>query len=372
MRLFLTNKHGHRPDYMLIAAFFCLVIFGLLALASASSDLGKIRFNDTYYYLKRQLTLGLGLGIIGFFLGYMVYYKNYKRWALFLLIVNIAALILVLSGSWGATFGGSARWLKLGSFFFQPSELLKIVFVVYLSAWLTGTKGSHRTRKFGSGFLPFIMISGFIGTLLLAEPATSTVIIVLLSALIMYFMSGARFAYIGLAVALAVIVLIMLIYITPYRLERFTAYLTPNADPQGSSFHLRQSLITLGAGGLTGVGFGKSTNKYLYLPEAIGDSIFVIIGEELGFIGATVLISFFFVVVLRGFLISRNVRDEFGQLLLIGFSAIIGIQTFVNIAALSGLIPLTGVTLPFISYGSSSLTTFMTMAGIMVNISRYS
>ena len=164
----------------------------------------------------------------------------------------------------------------------------------------------------------------------------------------------------------------VLIYLTPYRLERFTAYLTPGADPQGASFHLRQSLITLGAGGLTGVGFGKSTNKYLYLPESIGDSIFVIIGEELGFIGATILISFFFVVVLRGLLISRNMRDEFGKLLLIGFSAIIGIQTFVNIAALSGLIPLTGVTLPFISYGSSSLATFMTMAGIMVNISKYS
>lgn len=372
MRLFLTNKYGHRPDHMLLVAFFCLTIFGLFALASASSDLGKIRFDDAYYYLKRQLMLGLGVGIMGFFLGYIVYYKNYKRWALFLLVANVIALTLVLLSPLGVTFGGSARWLLIGSFFFQPSEILKIVFVIYLAAWLSQAEKSHRTKKFGSGFLPFILLSGFIGALLLAEPATSTVIIVLFAALIMYFMSGARFAYIGLAVALAMTAITFLIYLTPYRLERLTAYLTPNADPEGASFHINQALITLGAGGLTGVGFGKSTNKHIYLPEPFGDSIFVIIGKELGFIGASILITFFFVIVLRSFLISRNIRDEFGKLLLLGFAAIIGIQAFVNIAALSGLIPLTGVTLPFVSYGSSSLATFMTMAGIMVNISRYS
>ncbi|MDP1689262.1 MAG: putative peptidoglycan glycosyltransferase FtsW [bacterium] len=372
MKLLLTNKHGHRPDYVLIAGFFCLVIFGLFALASASSDIGKIRFNNTYYYLENQIVQGIGLGIIGFILGYLIYYKNYKRWALFLLIVNIVLLILVLFSSYGTTLGGSTRWLKIGPIIAQPSEFLKIIFIVYLAAWLSSSKRDSRVKKFGSGFLPFMLISGFIGALLFAQPATSTVFIVLLSALIMYFMSGAKFAYIGLLMVLAITVLGVLIYFTPYRLDRVMAYLTPEADPQGAGFHLRQSLITLGAGGITGVGFGKSTNKYLYLPESIGDSIFAIIGEELGFIGATILVSFIFVVVLRGILISRNMGDEFGKLLLVGFSAILGIQAFVNIAALSGLIPLTGVTLPFISYGSSSLITFMTMAGITVNISRYS
>lgn len=372
MKLLLTNKHGHRPDYMLIAGFFCLVVFGLFALASASSDVGKIRFNNAYYYLEHQIIVGLSIGVIGFILGYIIYYKNYKRWALFLLIINIALLALVLLSSHGATFGGSTRWLRLGSLFPQPSEFLKIIFVVYLAAWLSNSSRDSRVKKFGSGFLPFMIISGFVGVLLLAEPATSTVVIVLFSALIMYFMSGAKFAYIALWILLAVVALTVLVYITPYRFARFTAFLTPDADPQGASFHLRQSLITLGAGGITGVGFGKSTNKYLYLPESVGDSIFVIIGEELGFIGAAVLVTFFFVVVLRGLLVSRNVRDEFGKLLLVGFSAVIGLQTFINIAALSGLIPLTGVTLPFISYGSSSLATFLTMAGIMVNISRYS
>lgn len=371
MQKVLTSRYGHRPDYMLLTAIFCLVIFGLLALASASSDLGKIQFDDAYYYLKRQLMLGFSVGVIGFFLGYKIYYKNYKRWALLLLAVNILALLLILVSPLGKAYGGSARWLTLGSFSFQPSEALKIVFVIYLAAWLSGSARSHRTERFSSGFLPFLALAGFVGALLLAEPATSAVIIVLFAALIMYFMSGARFAYIGLAVILATVFLTLVIFITPYRLARLTAYFTPNSDPEGAGFHLTQALITLGAGGLTGVGFGRSTNKYLYLPESIGDSIFVIIGEELGFIGATILITFFFIVVLRGLLIAGRVRDEFGRLLLIGFSSIIGIQTFVNIAALSGLIPLTGVTLPFISYGSSSLAMFMTMAGIMVNISRY-
>lgn len=371
MKLILTNKHSHRPDYFIMAGFFFLIIFGLFFLASASSDIGKIRFNDAYYYIKQQITNGLSLGILGFIFGYFLYYKNYKRVALALLFVNIVALLLVVVSSHGLELGGSKRWLQIGSLTFQPSEILKIVVVIYLAAWLSNPKRDSRVKKIGSGFLPFLLIMGFVGGLLVVEPATSTVVIVLLSGLIMYFMSGAKYAYIGLSIFMAILAIAILVYITPYRMARFTSFLSPNADPLGAGFHLQQSLISLGSGGLTGVGFGKSTNKYLYLPESIGDSIFVIIAEELGFIGATIVITFFFSVVFRALLISRNVRDDFGKLLLIGFSAIIGIQTFINIAALSGLIPLTGVTLPFISHGSSSLVTFMTMAGIMTNISRY-
>jgi cell division protein FtsW len=369
-KLFLTNKSGHRPNYTLFAAFFILIVFGLIALASASSDLGKIRFDDAYYYLKRQLLFGVGVGLIAFLFGFRLYYKNWKRWALVLLLLNISALLLVLVSPLGRAYGGSARWLALGPLSFQPSELLKVIFVIYLAAWLAG-KTKHRTHDFMRGFVPFLVISGIVGALLLAEPATSTVFILLLTALIMYFLSGARFAYIGLTAMLAIVAVGTLVYITPYRLERFTSFLSPENDPQGSGYHLTQALISLGAGGINGVGFGESTNKYLYLPESIGDSIFVIIGEELGFIGASILITAFFVVLLKGFLIARNVRDEFGRLLMIGFASVIGIQMFVNVGALSGLIPLTGVTLPFISYGSSSLVAFMAMAGIMINISKY-
>ncbi|MBI2035536.1 MAG: cell division protein FtsW [Candidatus Liptonbacteria bacterium] len=371
MKLLLSNKTGHNPDYFILSAVLMLVIFGLFALASASSDLGKIKFDDSYYFLKKQLTFGVSLGILLFFLGYKIYYKNYKRWALPLLLLNVSALLLTLFSPWGITRGGSSRWLGIGGVEFQPSEILKIIFIIYLAAWLSSSK-VYRKRDFLKGFVPFLILSGFICALLLAEPATSTVLIIFASALVMYFMSGARFHYIGLAVLLSVAALGVMIYVTSYRFERLASFLNRGDDALGADFHINQALISLGSGGLTGVGFGNSTNKYLYLPESMGDSIFVIVGEEFGFIGAAVLITVFFIVVLKGFFLSRNVRDDFGRLLLIGFVSVIGIQTFINVAALSGLIPLTGVTLPFISYGSSSLVSFMLMAGIMVNISRYS
>ena len=355
----------------MMAGFFSLIIFGLLALASASSDIGKIQFNNAYFFVERQIAMGLGLGTLGFIIGYFLYYKNYKRVALVLLFINNLALILVLVGPLGVKEGGSKRWLDIGPIIFQPSEFLKVIIVIYLAAWLSNPKKDSRVKKFSSGFLPFLLIMGVVAGLLLAEPAISTVVIVLFSGLTMYFMSGARYAYIVLSFFLAIIAITILVIFIPNRRDRFSSFLTPDADPLGKSYHLNQSLISLGAGGLTGVGFGKSTNKYLYLPESIGDSIFVIIAEELGFIGATILVVFYFAIVLRGLIIAKNARDEFGKLLLIGFSTIIGFQTFINIAALSGIIPLTGVTLPFISYGSSSLVTFMVMAGIMTNVSRY-
>ncbi len=371
MKLFLTNKTGHGTDYLILSSFLLLIIFGLFALSSASSDLGKIKFDDSYYFLKKQLTFGIALGSLLFFLGYKIYYKNYKKLALPLLLLNVAALLLVLFSPWGITRGGSSRWLGFGGIEFQPSEILKITFIIYLAAWLSSSK-IYRKKDFMKGFVPFLILSGFICVLLLAEPATSTVLIIFASALIMYFMSGARFHYIGLAVLLSSVALGIMVYVTPYRFERFATFFNRDADSLGSGFHLNQALISLGSGGLMGVGFGNSTNKYLYLPESMGDSIFVIIGEELGFVRAAILITIFFIVILKGLFVSQNVRDDFGRLLLIGFLSVIGIQTFINIAALTGLIPLTGVTLPFISYGSSSLVSFMLMAGIITNISRYS
>lgn len=370
MNFFKFKKRGDGPDYLLIAAIVGLVVFGLIALSTASSDRGKIYFNDTYYYLKHQAFYGLTLGIAGFFLAYNIYYKYYKKIALPLLLLGIAALVFVLFSPFGVTSGGSTRWLSIGPVTIQPSEILKVFFLIYLAAWLS-SPGVNRKENFTRGFLPFLFLSGLIGFLLIIQPATSTVFILLLTALIVYFMSGARISYIALFIIIGVTSLSMLIYITPYRLERFTAFLRPEADLQGSGFQLNQALITIGSGGLTGVGYGHSTNKYKYLPESIGDSIFAIIAEELGFIGAAGLIFTFFVLVLRGLLIARNVRDEFGKLLMVGLACLIGIQVFVNIAAISGLMPLTGVTLPFISYGGTSLAVFMTIGGIMANISKY-
>ena len=370
MFFFSSIRGGGKPDYVFIGTVFALVAFGLIALASASSDLGKIRFNDTYYYLKHQVLYGLSVGLIAFFICYKIPYKFWKKIAPFLFLGGIALLAATLFTPLGFSSGGSTRWINLGVLSFQPSEVLKAVFLVYLAAWLARS-GTTRKTNFKSGFLPFLLLSGVAAILLIMQPATSAAVILLGSAAIVYFVSGAKITHFIFIAILGLIGLALIIYLSPYRLERVTSFLNPESDLAGAGFHLDQARTTIGAGGLTGVGYGKSGNKYKYLPESVGDSIFAVIAEEFGFIGATILIFIFFVLLLRGFLIARGVRDEFGKLLMLGFTCLLGLQTFINIAAISGLMPLTGVTLPFISYGSTSLVVFLAMSGLMVNISKY-
>lgn len=360
---------AHKPDYLIILCLAFLVIFGLVTLASASSNLGETKFNDSFYYLKHQVFYGLSVGLVGFLAAYKIYYRKYQKWAVFLLIFSIALLILVFTPL-GFKAGGSERWVHLGPITFQPAEFLKITFVLYIAAWLAGDK--ERYRSFYSGFVPLFIIFGLIAGLLFKQPATTTVVIIVASALIVYFVSGAKLRYVlGMGI-LGAAFLAALIYITPYRFERILNFLDPNANPLGGGYHINQALIAIGSGGLTGVGFGQSTTKIQYLPEPIGDSIFAVVAEEMGFIGSLALIAIFAVFILRILLLAKKSKDRFGKLLLVGFGSLIALQVFVNVAAISGLIPLTGVPLPFISYGGTALAVFMTMGGIIVNISKYS
>ncbi len=358
----------HRPDYLILLCLAFLVVFGLVMLASSSSNLGQEKFGDSFYYLKHQLLYGLGLGFLGFFLGYKIYYRRYEKIAMILLLINIGFLILVFTPL-GVKAGGAERWLILGPVTFQPSELLKLTFVVYLAAWLS--KHLDRQKKFWKGFVPFLAIAGIISGLLLKQPATTMVAILMGTGLIVYFVSGAKLSYIFGTALLSVAAFAAVVYLTPYRWERIINFIKPSANPLSGGYHINQALIAIGSGKLTGVGFGQSTTKINYLPEPIGDSIFAIIAEELGFIGSAALIMVFAALVLKILLISQRTKDRFGRLMLIGFGSIIGLQTFINIAAISGLIPLTGVPLPFISYGGTALAVFMTMGGIIANISRH-
>lgn len=362
-----ARRTGH-PDYFIMVCLALIVAFGLVMLASASSNLGKVKFNDTYYYLKHQLIYGLIPGIFGFFIVSRIYYRRYEKLALVFLIVSVALLSLVFTPL-GITAKGASRWLSFGPITFQPAEIVKITFILYLAAWLGRDK--ERPKSFLKGFLPFMLIIGSVTVLLLNQPATSTAAIMLAASLVIYFMSGARWIYsLGFALAGAALFL-GLIYITPYRWERVKAYLNPETDIETTGYHLNQARIAIGSGGLTGVGFGQSTTKISYLPEPIGDSIFAVVAEEFGFIGGIALILIFFTLVLKIFLLSRRCPDKFGQLLLLGFGTLIAVQTFIHIGAISGLLPLTGTPLPFISYGGTALAVFLTMGGIIVNISKY-
>lgn len=366
---FAIGRRGKRPDYTVIACVVFLTVFGLVMLASASSNLGETKFGDPYFFLKRQLLTGFAVGAMGFLIAALVPYIAYEKFALPALLVGIGFLVLIFTPL-GVTEKGATRWLTAGPITFQPSELLKLAFPLYLAAWLG--RGVERRRKFWKGFFPFILVSGVIAGLLLAQHSTSIVGILLATALVVYFVSGARISYILGVFAIGALGIALVVYFTPYRLERVMNFWNQNtADPQGAGFHLTQARIAIGSGGLWGTGYGQSTTKISYLPEPIGDSIFAVIGEETGFVGSAFLITVFLVFVFRIFWLAWKARDTFARLLLVGFGSLIAIQVFVNIGAISGIIPLTGTPLPFVSYGGTALAVFLTMSGIIVNVSKH-
>ncbi|OGZ54672.1 MAG: hypothetical protein A3B25_03550 [Candidatus Ryanbacteria bacterium RIFCSPLOWO2_01_FULL_48_26] len=363
------RKSGYKPDYFLLALIVILTLFGLAMLASASSELGKAKFNDSYYYLKHQALFGLSLGIIGFLVTSFFRYQNLKKFALPLLVLNLIALVLVFTSA-GLEVRGVNRWLKIGPLSFQPAESMKLVFVLYLAAWLSNTK-IKRTTKFLEGFLPFVLISGLIAILLVLQPATSTVAILLGSGLIVYVLDGAKIRYVLLIVLVGVLGVATLIQITPYRKDRISSFFNKTEDISGKNYQVTQALIAIGSGGLAGKGYGESSAKVNFLPASIDDSIFAIISEELGFIGASTVVMLFGMLSFRMFYLARRLRDRFGRLILIGFGSVIAFQSLIHMASISGLLPLTGVPLPFISYGGTALAVFLTMGGIAVNISKY-
>jgi len=356
------------PDYVFAGLVVLLTVFGLVMLTSASSDLAEARFGNSFYYLNHQILNGLIAGVVGFLIGAFFYYRKWEKFAVPLLILNIILLILVFT-SFGLTAKGASRWVDIGGFSLQPAELLKLTFFIYLAAWLS--KSGERGKKFFTGFLPFMILVGAIILLIVFQPSTTTAAIIFAAALATYFTAGGRLSFLVAAVLLAGLGLSILVYFTPYRMERITTFLNRDTNELEEGYHLNQSLMAIGSGGWFGVGFGQSTTKLKYLPEPVGDSIFAVIAEELGFVGALLLVLAFLFLVLRGLSIARAAPDNFGRLLVTGFITLIGIQAFINIAAVSGLIPFTGVPLPFISFGGTALAVFLTMSGIIVNVSRY-
>lgn len=366
----MARRGARKVDFFLLGVFLILLfVIGLTVLASASSDIGKITFDDPYYFLKDQLIFGVGIGMIGFLLGYLIDYRLYKKFAPLILIGSILLLILVMTPL-GVSSGGAQRWLLIGNFTIQPSELLKMTIILYLAAWLSGTRGA-RDKSFSEGLLPFVSIIGFVSLLLLFQRSTSAAVIIAAAALLVYLAAGARWSFLAIISAVGALLLIGFVVSTPYRLDRVKTFLDPTHDIQGKSYQVNQSLTVIGSGGLFGVGYGQSHAKS-FLPERMGDSIFAIIAEEFGFVGAMLVTFLFFSFLMRGYMLAKKSRDKFGKLVLIGFSTVIGLQAFIHIGSASALIPTTGVPLPFISYGNFSLFVFMTMVGIMLNVQRHS
>lgn len=369
MKYIIHPRREKKNDYVIIILTILLVAFGMLMLGSASSNISKAAVGDSWYFLKHQAIYGLGLGIIGFILGSGIYYKKYERVALLGMGVGIALLCLTFTPL-AFEIKGAARWVNLGFITFQPAEPLKLFFIVYLAAWLASSRDNKRYEK--NRLIAFIAIVGSVIALLLKQPATSTAILLTAVALIMYFMSGARLKHLMITVCFIAAALIPAIYFAPYRMARIQAFLYPQQNVQTTNYQVNQAKIAIGSGGFTGVGYGRSTTKINYLPEPLADSIFAVIGEELGFMGSLALIALFLALILRMLFVARKSADQFGKLLIIGFASLIMLQSFINIGAISGLMPITGMPLPFISYGGTALAIFLTMMGIANNISKHS
>ncbi|MBI2582788.1 cell division protein FtsW [Candidatus Azambacteria bacterium] len=269
----------------------------------------------------------------------------------------------------GVALGGARRWASFGPLRFQPAEVAKLGFILYVASWFEGRE--RHLHKFWESLGPFLLLVGVFGALLLLQPNLGTFGILALTALAMLFLAGGRFRHLATIVAAGVGLLFLAIRLAPYRLNLLLAFLDPSRDPQGIGYQISQALLAIGSGGLFGRGLGHSVQKFNYLPEAVGDSIFAILVEELGLIGGAVLIALFLFIGYRGFIIAKRAPDSFGRLLAGGITSWILIQAFVNIAAISGLIPLTGVPLPFVSYGGTSLAVLLTAVGILASVSKY-
>lgn len=353
-------------DKSLLITVIILSLFGLLMIYSSSNIWANYKFNDPYKYLKSQaIFLFLGYIIISIIskINYQIYYK-YSN--LILLICTIL-LVLVLIPGIGTIRNGSRSWFGIGSFGIQPSEFAKLGLIIFTSKYLTNNK----IKDIKSSVLPILLIVFFLFGLIMLQPDFGTGVILVMTIIAILFVSGVNMSFFIKIGVLGLIGIVVLVIIAPYRLERIVSFINPWADPLGSGFQIIQSLYAIGPGGLLGMGLGNSIQKHFYLPEPQTDFIFSIISEELGFAGVLIVSSMFIIIIYRGISIALKQEDNFSKYLAFGISFSFAFQTILNLMVVVGLIPVTGVTLPFLSYGGSSLLVSMTSIGILLNISKY-
>ncbi len=358
-------SRGGNSDLMVFSAVIILLSIGIVMVFSASSVMGINDFRDPYHYVKRQL-LWAGIGLIIMFVVARIDYHVYKFLALPGLLVGIGLLILVLLV--GEDISGSTRWIKLGFFNLQSSEIAKLTMVNFTAVYLANKR--ENARKFFSGLLPILVILGLQVVLIVVEPDFGTAMAMAFTVVIILFAGGIHLGQLVGASLSVTPAVYLLVKHEPYRMKRLLAFLDPWADPTGSGWNVIQSLTAIGSGGFFGLGLGNSRQKFSYLPEHHTDFIYAILCEELGFLGGAFVLLLFFIIAWRGLRIALNAPDIYGNLLAIGITSMIGLQAMLNIGVVTGSLPVTGITLPFISYGGSSLLTSLASVGVLLNISR--
>ncbi|MEK7116584.1 MAG: putative peptidoglycan glycosyltransferase FtsW [Patescibacteria group bacterium] len=345
---------------LVVAGFFIFSSASLGILARDEVKFSNVAFNQIFY--------GLFFGSIACIFFARIDYHIWKKYSFVFLIGSILLTLLVFMPNVGIEHGGAKRWIDLGFISFQPAEFLKITFIMYFAFWLSRLK--EKVGTFSWGLAPFVIFAGILGTILLAQPDTDTFVVIVAAALSMYFAAGAKLRHIFVILLAGVAILAVLALTRPYIKQRIEVMLNPSINIQTSGYQLNQSLIAVGSGQVWGRGFGQSIQKFYYLPEPIGDSVFAVAAEEFGFVGAFVIITIFVMFGLEGLKIALKSSDDFGRLLALGIVILIVSQAFVNIGGMLGVLPLTGIPLPFVSHGGTALFITLIEAGIIMNISR--
>lgn len=354
-------------DYKLFISVVILAIFGCIMIYSSSYIWAEYKFNDAFKYFKNQFVF-LIVGIILMYILSRINYNFYKNKSNLIIIICFILLVLVLIPGIGVVRNGSRSWFGIGGFGIQPSEAAKIGLVIFVAKYLSNNYSIMYDIK--KGVLPIMSIIIIFFMLIMLEPDFGTAMVITMALIAMIFISKVKLSFFVKIGVVGLLGIVALIIIAPYRMARIVSFLNPWSDPLGSGFQIIQSLYAIGPGGLFGMGFGNSIQKHFYLPEPQTDFIFSIVSEELGFLGVLIVSIFFIFIFYRCIKISLNTKDLFGKYLSFGLSFMIIFQTILNLCVVIGLVPVTGVTLPFISYGGSSLLVSMASVGIILNISR--
>ena len=354
-----------KMDYSFLIIVLILLCYGLIMVFSASSASAHYQHNDVYYFIKRQFAWAL-IGLAIMFAVSRISYKTIYKYALHLLAFSCVLLLLVLVA--GKTVNGAKRWLGFGSFSFQPSEIAKFAIIVFLARSLTAN--NLALKKFVNGFLPYVGIIGVVALLVFVEPHLSGAIVIVLTGFVVMWAAGAKLLHFLIVGVPAGLIGFLAVISAEYRKARVLTFLHPFEDMSGDGWQIVQSLYAIGSGGFFGLGLGQSRQKYLYLPEPQNDFIFSIVCEELGFVGAVLVIVLFALLIWKGIKIAIHAPDKFSSLLVVGIIALVAIQVIINIAVVTSSMPATGMPLPFFSYGGTSLVFIMAQMGVVLSVSR--
>lgn len=345
---------------LIVGGFFIFSSASLALLAKEYSNYSSIAFSQT--------VLGLFMGTVALILASRIEVAVWRKLAFFILLTAIIINILVLVPGIGLEHAGARRWIVLGPVSFQTSEILKLTFILYFAAWAAGVKDKIKTFK--HGFLPLVILFAISSGLLLLQPDTDNLMMIIISGLAMFVVAGGRWRHVFLIIFAGLVGIALLAFMRPYVMQRLTTFLNPQTDTQGASYQVRQSLIAIGSGGMFGRGFGQSVQKFTYLPEPVGDSVFAVAAEEFGLVGSVSLLLAFVLFSIRGLKIASQTTAVFPRLITVGIVIMIVFQAFVNIGAMLGVVPLSGITLPFVSHGGTSLFITFLEVGIVLSVSR--